>query len=72
VIDDAAKECRLYLEGDRKKTIPFKGQPRLMQPGRTLRIGDTGAGEFMDGVLDDVRIFAAALTDGQVADLAGP
>jgi hypothetical protein len=43
-----------------------------MQPGRTLRIGDTGAGEFMDGVLDDVRIFAAALTDGQVADLAGP
>jgi hypothetical protein len=72
VIDDAAKECRLYLDGDRKKTIPFKGQPRLMQPGRTLRIGDTGAGEFMDGVLDDVRIFAAALTDGQVADLAGP
>ena len=70
VIDDAAKECRLYLDGDRKKTIPFTGQPKLMQPGRTLRIGDTGAGEHMDGVIDDVRIYREALTDEQVRDLA--
>lgn len=70
VIDDAAKECRLYLDGDRKKTIPFKGQPKLMQPGRTLRIGDTGAGEHMDGVIDDVRIYKEALTDEQVQALA--
>ena len=70
VIDDDAKECRLYLDGDRKKTIPFKGQPKLMQPGRTLRIGDTGAGEHMDGVIDDVRIYKEALTDEQVQALA--
>lgn len=65
VIDDAGKECRLYLDGDRKKTIAFTGQP-----GRTLRIGDTGAGEHMDGVIDDVRIYREALTDEQVKELA--
>ncbi|MGB8852268.1 MAG: LamG domain-containing protein [Pirellulales bacterium] len=70
VIDDAAKECRLYLDGDRKKTIPFQGEPKLMQPERTLRIGDTGAGEHMDGVIDDVRIYKQSLTDEQVKDLA--
>ena len=70
VIDDTNDECRLYLDGDRKKKIPFSGQPKLLQAGRVLRIGDTGAGEFMDGVIDDVRIYAAALTDAQVADLA--
>jgi hypothetical protein len=69
VIDDAAKECRLYLDGDRKKTIPFLGRPKLMQPGRSLRIGDTGAGEHMDGVIDDVRIYREALTDPQVRAL---
>lgn len=72
VIDDENKECRLYLDGDKKKTIPYKGQPKLIQPGRTLRIGDTGAGEFMDGVIDDVRIYSVALTDDQVQALAAP
>lgn len=73
VIDDsAAKECRLYLDGDRKKTIPFAGEPKLMQPGRELRIGDTGADEHMDGVIDDVRIYREALTDEQVRGLAAP
>lgn len=70
VIDGAAKECRLYLDGDRKKTIPFQGEPKLMQPGRTLRIGDTGADEHMDGVIDDVRIYKEALTDEQMRELA--
>jgi hypothetical protein len=72
VIDGTNHECRLFLDGDRKKTIPFSGQPKLLQAGRVLRIGDTGAGEFMDGVIDDVRIYAAALTDAQVAKLARP
>jgi hypothetical protein len=70
VIDGTNNECRLSLDGDRKKVIPFSGQPKLLQAGRVLRIGDTGAGEFMDGVIDDVRIYAAALTDAQVAELA--
>jgi hypothetical protein len=56
VVDNERKECRLYLDGDRKKTIPFKGEPRLMRAGQTMTIGNTGAGEFMDGVIDDVRM----------------
>jgi len=71
-IDDARQECRLYLDGDRKKTIPFTGHPKLMEPGRTLQIGSTGAGEFMDGGIDDVRIWKEALTDDQVRELLNP
>ena len=69
VVDNEQKECRLYLEADRKKTIAFKGEPRLMRPGQTMTIGNTGANEFMDGVIDDVRIWKHALTDEQVRSL---
>ena len=72
VVDNERKECRLYLDGDRKKTIPFKGETRLMRPGQTMTIGNTGAGEFMDGVIDDVRIWKHALTDEQVRNLIAP
>jgi hypothetical protein len=70
VIDGDRKECRLYLDGDRKKTIPFTGEPRLMRPGQTMTIGNTGVREFMDGVIDDVRIWKDALSDDQVKKLA--
>lgn len=72
VIDSDKHECRLSLDGDRKKTISFTGKPKLIQAGRTLHIGNTGAGEFMDGVIDDVRIYKEALTDEQVKALAVP
>lgn len=69
VIDSDRKECRLYLDADRKKTIPFQGEPRLMRAGQTMTIGNTGTNEFMDGVIDDVRIWKQALTDEQVRKL---
>lgn len=69
-IDNDRKECRLYLDGDRKKTIPFTGSPQLMQPDAVMQIGNTGAGEFMDGVIDDVRIWSHALTDAEAKGLA--
>ena len=69
VVDNERRECRLYLDADRKKTIPFQGKPRLMLPGQTMTIGNTGQGEFMDGVIDDVRIWKDALTDPQVQSL---
>ncbi|NDC54941.1 MAG: LamG domain-containing protein, partial [Planctomycetia bacterium] len=72
VIDAGRQECRLYLDGDRKKTIRFRGTPVLMRPGATLRIGDTGAGEFMDGVIDDLRIWREPLDDAQVRSLVRP
>ena len=73
MIDNERKESRLYLDADRKKTIPFKGEPRLMRSGQTMTIGNTGqGGEFMDGVIDDVRIWNQALSDQQVKSLMGP
>jgi Concanavalin A-like lectin/glucanases superfamily len=69
VIDNDKKNCRLYLDDDRKKTIPFTGEPRLMRAGQSMHIGNTGKDEFMDGVIDEVRIWKEALTDEQVAKL---
>ena len=37
-----------------------------------MTIGNTGAGEFMDGVIDDVRIWKQALTDQEVWNLIAP
>ena len=69
VVDNERKECRLYLDADRKKRFPSKAKWRLMRPGQTMTIGNTGRGEFMDGVIDDVRIWKHALTDEQVRKL---
>lgn len=69
VVDAAARECRLYLDADLKKTIAFRGAPRLMQPGQTMRIGASSPTEFMDGIIDEVRIWGVALAPDQVSAL---
>ncbi len=71
-VDNLRKECRLYLDADRKKTIPFNGEPRLMRQGQTMQIGSTGTGEFMDGMIDDVKVWKQALSDAQVKFLLIP
>jgi hypothetical protein len=72
VVDDASKQFRLYLDGDLKKTIPYVGTPRLMKPGQSLRIGCSSSDEFMDGVIDDVKVWNRPLTDAEVRELARP
>jgi putative heme-binding domain-containing protein len=72
VVDDAAKECRLYLNGDRKKTISYEGTPRLMKSDQALRIGCSANDEFMDGIIDDVKIWNRPLADAQVRTLGRP
>ncbi|MCL4207729.1 MAG: autotransporter-associated beta strand repeat-containing protein, partial [Pirellulaceae bacterium] len=69
VIDDAAKQFRLYLDGDLKQTIGYTGTPRLMKPGQTLLIGDTTGGEKMNGMIDDVVVYHRALTAAEVGTL---
>jgi len=70
VIDSAAETCRLYLDGDLKKSIPFEGKPLLMKPGQEMRIGNSSSDEFMDGIIDEVQIWDSALTGAQVLWLA--
>jgi hypothetical protein len=72
VIDDVGKACRLYLDGDLKKKISFTGTPRLMQPGQTMRIGCSSGTEFMDGIISDLQIWKAALTEAQVQAISRP
>ena len=72
VVDDAAKEFRMYLDGDRKKSMRYAGTPRFMKPGQTLRIGCSSGNEFMDGVIDDVKVWRQPLSDAQVRFLARP
>lgn len=66
VIDNAAKECCLYLDADLKKRITFKGNPILMTPENTMHIGHSSGTEFMDGKIDEIKIWNQALTTEQV------
>ena len=66
VIDSARQECRLYLDADLKKRIAFNGKPILMTPANTMHIGHSSGTEFMDGMIDEVKIWNQALTLQQV------
>jgi pimeloyl-ACP methyl ester carboxylesterase len=72
VIDSPNQECRLYLDADLKKTVPFEGKPLLMQKGQQMRIGNSSADEFMDGVIDEVTIWNSALSTKQVRAVYAP
>ncbi len=66
VIDNKAKECRLYLDSDLKKRIAFQGTPILMTPENSMHIGHSSGTEFMDGKIDELKIWNQALTTKQV------
>ena len=66
VIDSEKQECRLYLDADMKKRIVFTGTPILMTPVNTMHIGHSSGTEFMDGMIDEVKIWNHALTSEQV------
>ena len=72
VVDNDAKQFKLYLDGDLKKTISYTGDPLFMQPGQALWIGDDyGGHEYFDGLIDEVYIYGRALDDTEVDDLWG-
>jgi len=70
VVDDAAKQFKLYIDGDLKRTIGYSNTARFMKPGQSLWIGDDYIGhEYMDGLIDEVYIYDRALDGGEVTDL---
>ena len=71
VIDSKASVCRLYLDADLKKRIPFGGKPILMTPEQKMHIGHSSGTEFMDGRIDELKIWNVALTTEQVRKEAG-
>jgi hypothetical protein len=67
VIDNTNQQVRLYLDADLKQTISISGTPLLMQAGQSMRIGHTGSDtEWMNGLIDDVRIYNYALSGDEV------
>ncbi len=69
VVDGGAGQARLYYDGALTNTLGFSGTPLLMKAGQSLKIGQSSPGEYMNGQLDDVAIYGAALTSDQVARL---
>ena len=69
VIDNAAQQFRIYVNGNLLNTIGFSGTPLFMSPGETMNIGEDYAGEYMHGGIDDVYIYPTALSTTQVSSL---
>jgi hypothetical protein len=73
VIDNTRQNVRLYLDGDLKRTIGISGTPLLMKAGESMRIGHTGYGsEWMNGLIDDVRVYNRALTTAEIKAMVPP
>ncbi|MCK4291923.1 MAG: hypothetical protein KAY65_01900 [Planctomycetes bacterium] len=71
VIDNTNQQVRLYLDADLKRTIDITGIPLLMKAGQSMRIGDTGYSEWMNGLIDDVRVYDRSLSIKEIKILAG-
>jgi len=72
VYDAEAKTISLYVDGKLQESVPFASPWRALGKtsiGRGLFSGVTT--DFMDGTIDDVRIYASALPAGRIAVLAG-
>jgi hypothetical protein len=52
---------KIYLDGSEVVgSGSFSGTPQLMKSGQSLHMGESYGGEFMDGVIDEVRISGAS------------
>ncbi len=70
-IDDATDTADLYLDGVLSATLTFNGTPLLMKADQELRIGNCSGTEYMNGMIDDVRIYNRALSPAEIAGLVG-
>jgi len=52
-------------------TWTFTGTPLLMSPTQELRIGNASGTEYMNGMIDEVRIYNRALSPAEMAGLVG-
>lgn len=73
-VDDTAKRVDMYINGDLKRSITYSSSSTalFMQDGQTLHLGESGGGEYMNGLLDDVYIYPRALTTEEIQALFCP
>jgi len=70
-IDADTGTADIYLDGVLGATWTFTGTPLLMSPTQELRIGNCSGTEYMNGMIDEVRIYNRALSPAEVAGLVG-
>jgi len=70
VIDEAGT-AEIYLDGVLGATHTFTGMPLMMKPDQVLRIGNSSGTEYMNGMIDEVRIYDRALSMAEIAGLVG-
>ncbi|UCD50165.1 MAG: discoidin domain-containing protein [Phycisphaerales bacterium] len=70
-IDAASGTAGICLDGVLGATVTFVGTPLLMSPTQELRIGNCSGTEYMNGLIDEVRIYNRALSPAEVAGLVG-
>ena len=70
-IDGDSGAVDLYLDGVLAATISLGGTPLFMKPDQELRIGHCSGTEYMNGLIDEVRIYNRALSPAEVASLTG-
>ncbi|MCA9295107.1 MAG: VCBS repeat-containing protein, partial [Phycisphaerales bacterium] len=73
--DDSADEQKLYLDGTLVQTTTHTDDIEYTTLGSNTHIGMHGDGDTdfaMDGLVDDVRIYAGVLSAAAIAELAAP
>jgi hypothetical protein len=66
VIDNGGKLISLYLDGSLQNTLSFSGTPLFMTSGETMEIGDSFAGEYFNGLIDEVVLYHRAISPAEV------
>ncbi|MCP3915912.1 MAG: LamG domain-containing protein [bacterium] len=69
VVVDAANDAMFYVDGASAGTIVHGAMSNDPAPTWFVGTATTGGGEFWDGRLDDVQVYAGALTDADVLSL---
>jgi hypothetical protein len=68
VIDEGASLLSFYVDGQRKDSVA--SPPRILPGTRTLYMGKwMGTGRLFSGSLDDIAIYARALSAAEIAEL---
>jgi len=70
-IDASSGTANIYLDGVLGATVTFAGAPLLMKPDQELRIGNCSGTEYMNGMIDEVRIYNRPLSPAEIAGLVG-